>query len=178
MKTKKSDSFSFAILFILLLCVGCYYYNESQKRLYKGDVISKELTVSDVKPTRSDYESTDDIEIEFEEYRYKTFKISYLRIEESKAKEILSHLELNDKIIIDADKHYFRKKIKQNPFLGIKPSVLILGVRTSQLEEIPIDDYNFEVVSQNLMTSIISFFGVGIIVLIWIYQYYKNHQKG
>ena len=174
---KKIDSLTFPIIIIIFLCIGFYYNNESKKRLFKGDIISKQVTISKFEPKLTDYESTDDIEFEFSEFPEKVFEIGYLRIDFDKGKELISSLEINKKVIIDVEKQYYRKKIEQNAFLGIKPSISILGIRKSEQEEIPILDYNVEIVSKNLLKSYLSFIGALLISLFWIYEYFKSKIK-
>lgn len=174
---EKNNSLSYLIILIILLGAGIYYRSESKKRLYKGDIISKEVTVSIFKPKPDDYESTDDIEFEFSEFPDKVFEIDYLLIDFDKGKELLTNLNINDKIIIDVDRQHYNNKIDKNPFLGIKHSISILGVRISEQDELPVLNYNVEVVSKNLTISYFSFFGALLIVLFWIYEYFKRKTK-
>lgn len=175
---KKYNSLSYQIILIILLVAGIYYRSESKKRLYKGDIISKEVTVSKFKPKLFDYESTDDIEFEFSEFPDKVFEIDYLLIDFDKGKELLANLNINDKIIIDVDRQHYNNKIYKKPFLGIKHSIYILGIRISEQEEIPVLNYNVEVVSKNLSISYFSFFGALFIIIFWIYEYIKRKTKG
>ena len=177
MKRKKSDSLSFIILLIILSFISFYYYGESKNRMYKGDVVSKEATILNFKPTLNDYESTDDIEFEIFEYPDKVFKLKYTRIDFEEGKKILSGIGLNKKIVFDFEKQYFNKKIKQNRFLGIKPSIILLGIRQSELEEIPISEYNVEEISHNIFISIVSLIGVLIIVLSFLFKLLKTKIK-
>jgi hypothetical protein len=174
---KENNSLSYLIILTILLFAGIYYRSESKKRLYKGDIISKEVTVSEFKPMLLDYESTDDIKFEFSEFPDKVFEIDYLLIDFDKGKELLTNLHINDKIIIDVDRQHYNKKISKNTFLGIKHSISILGIRMSEQDEIPVLNYNVEVVSKNLTISYVSFFGALLIVLFWIYEYVKRKTK-
>lgn len=156
---------------------GFYYFNESEKRLYKDDVISKQLTIASFEPNITDYEETDDIRFEFSEYPNKRFKIDYLNIDVVKGMELVSSLEINKQIIIDVERLYFQKKIKQNSILGIKPEINILGARISNDVEIPITDYHLNLVSLNLLTGYLSFIAALILLLLWIYDYFKSKRK-
>lgn len=173
---KRIESLTYLILIITLLLVGLYYNSESKKRLYKGDIISKQLTIASFEPKISEYEKTDDIRLEFSEFPKKKFKIKYLNIDFDKGMELVSSLEINKKIIIDVERQYFQKKIEQNSFLGIKPEINILGGRISNNVEIPIIDYNLNVIALNLTTSYLSFIAAFILLLLWIYDYYKSKR--
>jgi len=174
---KINETFFFLIFIIILLLFGFYYLNESDKRLYKGDVISKQLTISSFEPTITDYEETNDIRFEFSEYPNKRFKIDYLNIDVVKGLKLVSSVEINKQITIDVERLYFQKKIKQNSILGIKPEINILGARISNDEEIPITDYNSNLIRLNSATSALSFLIAFIILLVWIYDYFKSKRK-
>jgi len=177
MKNKNTQTLSYLIISIILACVSFYYYHEFKKRIYEGDIVTKEVTISTFRPNIYTYEDTDNIELEFVEYPKKTFKISYLGVDYDAGKEIISKLDIHKKVIIDIEKQHYRRKTKQSPFLGIKPTISLLGIRESELIEIPMLDYNVRMKSKNFTLSIMSLIGVIITGFMWAYGYVKNRIR-
>ncbi len=177
MKTKNNNIFSYYIILLILIGFTIHFYNQSKIRITRLSINSFKAKVSKYKPVLNEYKDTDDIKFEIREFPNKEFKIDYTKIDFESGKKILSNFEKNKEIIIDVEKDYFKEKIKKGTFLGIKPSISILGIRQSEMIEIPISDYNIKTKSESKTTSLISFIGVLILTFKLIYYYVRKKIK-